>query len=126
MHVSVLILSFLFSMGFQSHRAGDTPVARSMNAVITGKITDNRTGEELTGVTVRVEGTDEEVFTDLNGEFEIRAVPSGSSFNLEVEMISYRKTIVRNVEPGQPVILIRLNGNSTDRAGKKIPLRPAA
>lgn len=62
-------------------------------ATMQGVITDTDTQETLAGVTVKVEGTDIEVKTDLDGKFAIDGLIPGD-YNLEVSYISYKETKV--------------------------------
>jgi len=55
---------------------------------ITGKVTDKSTGEELSGVAVRVEGTRLGAKTDVHGNFVIQSVPS-DTYNVVYSSIGY-------------------------------------
>lgn len=58
-----------------------------------GTVIDLDTAETLAGVTVKIEGTDIEVKTDLDGNFTIEGLMPGD-YNLEVSYISYKETKV--------------------------------
>ncbi|MBN1213108.1 MAG: TonB-dependent receptor [candidate division Zixibacteria bacterium] len=58
------------------------------NENISGKVTDNNTGEAIPYATVQIEGTSLGIFTDTNGCFEMRHLPSGGH-TLIVSMVGY-------------------------------------
>lgn len=64
---------------------------------IAGKITDKKTGEELIGVSVQIEGTSIGAATDFEGKYIINNVPVGT-YTLLVSYISYNKKILKGVE----------------------------
>lgn len=57
---------------------------------ITGTVTDARTGETLPGVNVIVQDLQRGAATDMDGEYEIVNIPSGT-YTLEVTYIGYRR-----------------------------------
>jgi TonB-dependent receptor len=63
---------------------------------ISGKILDKKTGEELIGVSVQIEGTSIGAVTDFEGVFTINNVTPGT-YNLVVSYISYQKKILSQV-----------------------------
>lgn len=64
---------------------------------IAGKVIDKKTGEELIGVSVQIEGTSIGTATDFEGKFTINNVNVGT-YNLIVTYISYQKKLITNVE----------------------------
>ncbi len=50
-----------------------TIFAFGQDITVTGKVTDNETGDELIGVTVKVKGANNAVVTDIDGKFSINA-----------------------------------------------------
>lgn len=65
---------------------------------IQGKVYDaNDNGEVLVGATVRIEGTNKGVVTDLDGNFKLNGVPPGT-YNLIVSFIGYGTIRIPNVE----------------------------
>jgi len=64
--------------------------------VITGKVLDKITMEELAGVTVQIEGTDIKAYTDIEGNFKIEEVIPGT-YNLNVSYISYQEAELINI-----------------------------
>ncbi len=66
------------------------------NGKITGKITDKKTGEELIGVSVQIEGTSVGTATDFEGKFTLNLAPG--MYNLVFSYISYNKKVVKGIE----------------------------
>ncbi|MCG9879213.1 MAG: TonB-dependent receptor [Bacteroidia bacterium] len=64
---------------------------------IAGKIVDKKTGEELIGVSVLIEGTSIGATTDFEGKFSISNVKPGI-YNLLVSYVSYAKKTIKGVE----------------------------
>lgn len=62
-------------------------VAKASN--IKGHVYDQKTGEALTGASVRLENTDKTVLTGLDGSFEFKKVNAGT-FTLKVSYVSYK------------------------------------
>lgn len=65
-----------------------TTSAIALNNIITGVILDKTTGESLTGVEVRVEGTDLKTYTDFDGKFVFENVKAGE-YKVLANYISY-------------------------------------
>jgi hypothetical protein len=66
------------------------------SGVITGKIIDKRTGEELIGVNVLLEGTAKGAASDLYGIFRIEGIPAGT-YSVKASMIGYRSVTVSDI-----------------------------
>lgn len=63
---------------------------------ISGKVTDSYSDEQLTGVEVRIKGTDIVTYTDFDGNFSFNAVPSGS-YIIEFRFITYtREEVIKD------------------------------
>lgn len=62
---------------------------------ISGKVTDKKTGEELIGVAIQIEGTSFGTVTDFEGKFTLSAAPG--AYNLVFQYVSYNKKIVGGV-----------------------------
>ncbi len=63
---------------------------------ITGTVKDAKSGENLVGVNVVVQGTSLGAATDINGQYFIVNVPVGT-YNLKVSMIGYKTQIITGV-----------------------------
>ncbi|WP_201747708.1 TonB-dependent receptor [Dyadobacter flavalbus] len=84
--VTLLISSGLFAQG------------------IRGKVTDEKNGSALPGVSILVEGTNNGTVTDANGNFELNA--AAGSYNLIVSFIGYTsKTVPAVIKAGETVSL---------------------
>ncbi|MFN5544375.1 MAG: TonB-dependent receptor domain-containing protein [Bacteroidota bacterium] len=73
-----------------------TEIWAQTNGRISGKITDKKTGEELIGVAIQVEGTSFGTVTDYEGKFNLSIAPG--TYNLIFSYISYSKKIVKGIE----------------------------
>ncbi|MCU0371577.1 MAG: carboxypeptidase-like regulatory domain-containing protein [Bacteroidales bacterium] len=80
--------------GFATGEGVPAPAGAS---TVSGKVVDLKSGETLAGVAVSIEGTETKVYTDLDGNFVIENVQPGT-YNLVLSMISYKNSLVENVE----------------------------
>ena len=71
--------------------------ANAQNGKIAGKVVDKKTGEELIGVTVIIEGSSFGAATDYEGKFTISNVKPGT-YNLIASFVSYGKKQIKDVE----------------------------
>ena len=69
---------------------------RAQNGKITGQVVDGKTGEELIGATVLINGTTNGSVTDLSGYYTI-SLPEGT-YALNVSYVSYTSQIIENVQ----------------------------
>jgi outer membrane receptor protein involved in Fe transport len=71
------------------------------NGTITGRVVDEKTGEDLIGVSVMIKGNSKGTATDIDGTFKLE-VPPGT-YDLQVSYISYQTKIIEKIEvlPGQ-------------------------
>ena len=76
--------------GFAPDLAGqqEKEKPKQANAEISGKVSDAETNDPLIGATVMLEGTSLGVPTNLNGEYTIEAIPSGT-YTLRVMYVGY-------------------------------------
>jgi len=88
---------FAQSATFASNDKTNTPDAPATTVSISGKVLDAITGEALVGAVVEVEGVDVSVFTDLEGQFSINNMQSGT-YVLKVKYISYENKKVESVK----------------------------
>lgn len=68
----------------------------AQNGRIGGKVIDQKTGEELIGVSIQIEGTVQGGATDFEGKFLINNVAPGT-YNLILNYISYKKKVVTGI-----------------------------
>ena len=90
------VISVFFLATFVSASTeGDRPLKNTTS--IQGKVFDIATGETLAGVSVCVNGSKTNVYTDLDGNFEINDVLEGNH-TITVSYISYENKVVKNIE----------------------------
>ena len=85
---SAMVL-FLGLSSFNGEKKSTAKPAPVMNNTITGIVMDQSTGESLTGVEVRIEGTDLKVYTDFDGKFSFEGVKPGN-YKVCTNLISYK------------------------------------
>lgn len=64
---------------------------------LAGFITNKNTGEPLPGVNIVIVGTNFGAATDLDGQYFILNIPSGT-YTIEISMIGYQKFTIKNVQ----------------------------
>jgi len=105
--ISILIALLAVSLGANAFAEGKdknkaknlTPTASS-TAIICGQVLDDETGEALTGVLVKINETDHEVYTDFDGNFTFRNVSPGE-YSVVTKMISYQVHVDKNIKVDQ-------------------------
>lgn len=68
----------------------------AQTGTISGKITDAKTGEEIIGANVSIQGTQIGAPTDIDGKFSISNVKPGT-YNLVVSFITYKTHVIPDV-----------------------------
>lgn len=106
-----IFLVFTLALAILPAIAGnDNNNTNSAKAAVSGKVIDNETGESLAGVVVSIENTDIQVYTDLDGNFEIDQILPGN-YNLVVSYISYKSSLIENLS---------LNANEKENISVKL------
>ncbi|MBN2597304.1 carboxypeptidase-like regulatory domain-containing protein [Labilibaculum sp.] len=82
-------------------------MAAMITTSLTGVVLDNETGEALTGVAIRFEGSNETVYTDFDGNFRISNVVPGN-YNILSSYISYNDNKLKDVNVNGVNNVIRL------------------
>ena len=85
---------------------GFSSAAFSATGSIAGKVVDKTTREPLAGANIIVMDTQLGAAADVNGDFIVRNIESGS-YNIEISMLGY-ETLMKNrvvVKPGKPIFL---------------------
>ncbi|MCK3686411.1 carboxypeptidase-like regulatory domain-containing protein [Maribellus sp. YY47] len=86
-----VILVFTCSLVALADKKDNKPADSEVAAVsLSGKVTDEKTGETLVGVEVKLEGTDKKCYTGFDGEFSFNDVKPGN-YNITASYISYEK-----------------------------------
>ncbi len=65
--------------------------------VLSGTVIDQVSGETLTGVLVKIKGSDKSFYTDFDGNFEIKGLIPGD-YELELSLVSYKPNHLRKVD----------------------------
>jgi hypothetical protein len=106
----ILIATLFVSSAF----AGNTDktekgTQKSASINFSGTVMDENTGEVLTGVEIKVEGTDMKTYTDFDGKFSFQNLTPGN-YSLIVSYISYNKARTEELNVKEKdQILIKLN-----------------
>jgi hypothetical protein len=82
-------------------------MAAIVTTSLSGVVLDNETGEALTGVAIRFEGSNETVYTDFDGNFKIANVVPGN-YNILSNYISYNDNKLKDVNVNGVNNVIRL------------------
>lgn len=95
-----LFITFLLSATVGYTFAGNDKTKEVANAgaveqtiCLTGQVIDLSTNEALTGVEINLEGTDIKVYSDFDGNFEIKDVKPGE-YNIVASFISYQNSLL--------------------------------
>ncbi len=106
MKKAILSIFFLAIVGLiyagnEGTKSNEAPASAPVEMVtLTGSVVDLSSGEALTGVEVSIEGTNISVYTDFDGNFEIKDVKPGE-YNLIASYISYKNSLVENFRAEQ-------------------------
>ena len=92
MKVRIYTLFLLAFVGF-------TAFAQNKQTLLTGKVKDGATGETLVGVTVQIDGTNDIVKTDVNGNFNLKTNKK-LPFTVVVNYVGYQRqeNIIESVD----------------------------
>ncbi len=105
----IFFLSFAFSVS-----AGEKEKeSASASVKITGKIVDNKTGEALAGVMIKLEDMKMTSYSDLDGNFEISGLSPGT-YNISASLISYESLKV-DVDALKPQNKVQLSLETVSR-----------
>jgi YbbR domain-containing protein len=92
----VLMLATTAAFSNKKSEAKAEPTQPKVASILAGKIIDSQSGEELVGVAVKLAGTQQVCYTDLNGSFHFNGLANGT-YQVEVELISYKKVQTKNI-----------------------------
>ncbi|GAB4142308.1 MAG: hypothetical protein Fur0041_17430 [Bacteroidia bacterium] len=107
MKKGILILALLLSQ--IAVFAGDP---REKVMFVSGTVTDMNTSETLSGVEVRVKGTNIVTYTDFDGKFYLNDLPAGT-YQLEFRYITYSaSSVVTDDEDHNAELEISLNNKN--------------
>ena len=109
---TILVVLFAFQMtyaNFDNDSGKDAPSQNPDNSSITinGKVFDKETNEVLTGVLVEIDGTNEKVYTDFDGNFEFKNVKP-DIYNISVSYIAYQKSKLKVIDAKNEVNTLKI------------------
>lgn len=81
---------------------------------IKGTITDHLTGEALVGVSLKLNGSDKKVYTDLQGVFRIDSIPTGN-YDIDIQYVSYKQVTLKDVSSSaiETTLKVELESSAT-------------
>ena len=92
--IILFLIIFITSIQFT---LADNPIVPETNnnlqITIKGKVIDKKTKEALVGATISIGNSEYKVYTDLEGNFEIKNVKEGN-YNIVVSYISYNSSLI--------------------------------
>ena len=91
----ILILAFSVSLVMADDPKKEG-LLKANSFQIEGSVIDHHTGEALAGVALKLKGTDTKIYSDLNGNFEIKDLPSGT-YDIEIDYVSYKDITLKKV-----------------------------
>ena len=119
-----LLLAFFFSASLLASEPSDNNSISETTFTINGKVIESISGEVLTGVKIEVIGEEKSVFTDFDGEFEIRGLDKNKNYTLRIDFISYKKKIIRDLDNNQNQIIIKLQNDKSNSLSKNSNKHP--
>jgi len=90
--ILLVMAMFLLAVTLRAEENGNKTKDSDANAtiVLAGSIVDQKSGESLVGVEVKIEGTDMKTYTDFDGNFSFENVKPGE-YKLVTSYISYQQ-----------------------------------
>jgi len=97
-NITTIILAILMLPVFADGVTKETKNSKETTEaiVLMGTVVDQSTGEALPGAQVKINGNEKTIYTDLDGNFEVRNIKSGT-YNLEISLVSYEENKIRNL-----------------------------
>ena len=90
--------------------------AFAADGIITGEVSDSRTGNSLPGANVMIEGTSIGAATDMDGRYVILQAPEGT-FDLVVTFIGYHSMTTSVIVVAGETVVVNFSLNPTVIAG---------
>lgn len=96
--VIVFIVALVLSVNIYAadKNSKEKRTENSSAVTFSGIVSDEKTGELLAGVEVRIAGTDQKTYSDFDGKFTFSNVKPGS-YNLVASYVSYNKASLTEV-----------------------------
>jgi hypothetical protein len=90
-------ITFCFAIIFASNDNETGAVSPIAYQKIEGKIIDHATNEALAGVALKLQNSNEKVYTDLDGNFVIEGIMPDVSYNIDILYLSYQGITLENL-----------------------------
>jgi hypothetical protein len=87
----ILALTVISVNAKEKDSKSTTDADNTASVVVSGSISDMKSGESLVGVEVKIEGTDLKTYTDFDGNFAFKNVKPGE-YKVVANYISYKTT----------------------------------
>ena len=98
--LSILLSFLMLQVSYSNNRDENskTKITSTNTSVhVNGKIIDKETGEPLIGALVKIEGTNQKVYTDFDGNFNLENIKA-DVYNISVSYISYEGSILKEIK----------------------------
>jgi hypothetical protein len=89
-NIFVLVIALLIGTSFSFAGNDEVTDNNAPTTSLVGKVIDESTGETLAGVMVQLEGIDEYVFSDFDGNFKFEDLKP-AKYEVSLSLISYKK-----------------------------------
>lgn len=86
----------LFSSSILYAIGPETRIPNASEFVIEGKVIDEKTGEGLAGVEIKLLGSDKIIYSDFDGNFSFENVIPGD-YSISADYISYNRKIITGI-----------------------------
>jgi hypothetical protein len=101
-------------------------IAFSQSGKVEGKVTDSKSGNTLTGVSVLVDGSKTGVATDIDGRFVLTLTP-GKAYTVRLSSVGYKIKELNEVEvKANAVTNLEINLESAAKTETEIVIRSSA
>lgn len=109
MKILTLIFALIINQGTLSEEPSET---KNYDQVLNGKI-ESVNGEVLAGVEIEIIGSGEKYYSNFDGEFAITGLDQSKEISLRITYISYKKKIIRDLNPGKKKLIIKLHDDKS-------------
>lgn len=110
--IAALLILSVVAVNAKEKEVKHSDTKAEATTIFSGTIADDKSGESLVGVEVKLEGTDLKTYTDFDGNFTFKNVKPGA-YKLTSSYISYeKKTKSFNVSPNTKKINIKLHSSN--------------
>jgi len=120
-----IIYLVLLSGNFTAASLPDHAEVNSKKFMISGKVQELASGESLAGVEIQILGSGKIVYTDFNGDFEIRGLDINDEYTLQISYVSYKKKIIRGIKAGSSALIIEMRNESMPVRGPNPSINPS-